>query len=104
MKRAIEAFLSSVPSRLNLAAKAAVMSVDGRIVRITSPAAAASMARSIAAVRESFGERWSDGDVAVLNDPDRGATHVCQLTAVAAIHRKGAIQGWAALRANAIDF
>lgn len=104
MKRAIDALIGSLPSRLNLAAKAALMHRDGRIVGITAPGAAPSMARSIDAVRQFFGASWTDGDVAVLNDPDRGATHVCQLTAVAAIYRAGAIDGWAALRANALDF
>lgn len=103
MKSVIEGFRASIGSRLNLAEKAAVMDGEGQIVGISAPGSAASMGRAVDSTREFFGPRWAEGDVAVLNDPDRGATHVCQLTAVAPIYQRSSIVGWAALRANAFD-
>jgi N-methylhydantoinase B/oxoprolinase/acetone carboxylase alpha subunit len=103
MKSVIESFRASLPFTLNLAAKAAVVGIDGRVLSITEADASASVAASVGAVREFFGERWQTGDVAVLNDPDRGATHVCQLTAVAPINRQGKIAAWGVLRSNIPD-
>ena len=103
MKPAIERFRASLPFTYNLAAKAAVVAADGRVLETTAPGASASIARSVAAVREFFGERWASGDVAVLNDPDRGATHVCQLTAIAPLFRNGKITQWGVMRANLPD-
>jgi N-methylhydantoinase B/oxoprolinase/acetone carboxylase alpha subunit len=102
MKSAIEQFRASLPFTFNLAAKAAVVSNEGRVLSV-SGGCAPSMARSIAAARDFFGERWQAGDVSISNDPDRGATHVCQLTAVAPLYRQDQVIAWGALRSNVVD-
>ena len=103
MKSAIDQFRGSLPFSVNLAAKAAVVSGDGRVRSITDAGAAASLARCVASAREFFGERWQPGDVSISNDPDRGATHVCQLTAVAPLYRQGKLAAWGAMRSNVFD-
>jgi N-methylhydantoinase B/oxoprolinase/acetone carboxylase alpha subunit len=99
MKSVIEQFRASLPFTYNLAPKAAVVSNDDRVVWASDAANAPSMARSVAAAREFFGTRWRAGDVSVSNDPDRGATHVCQLTAVAPLGK----DRWGVMRANLPD-
>ena len=98
MKSVIDQFGASLPFTYNLAAKAAVVSND-RVLWATDAGSAPSMARSVAAAREFFGARWQTGDVCVSNDPDRGATHVCQLTAVAPLRNNT----WGVMRANLPD-
>jgi len=99
MKSVTEKFRASLPFTFNLAARAAIVGADGRVLSTTDPGSAYSMARSVAAARGFFGERWQAGDVSVSNDPDRGATHVCQLTAVTPLHRNA----WGVMRANLPD-
>jgi hypothetical protein len=99
MESVIEQFRASLPFSFNLGAKAAVVANDGRVIWATDPGSAPSLSRSVAAAREFFGERWQAGDVSVSNDPDRGATHVCQLTAVARLSK----DAWGVMRANLPD-
>jgi N-methylhydantoinase B/oxoprolinase/acetone carboxylase alpha subunit len=99
MKSVIEQFGAALPFSFNLAAKAAVVSNDERVLWASEPGSAPSLARSVAAAREFFGTRWQAGDVSVSNDPDRGATHVCQLTAVAPLTS----EAWGVMRANLPD-
>ena len=98
MKSVIDQFRASLPFSFNLAAKAAVVSND-RVLWASDAGCAASMARSVAAARDFFGTRWQMGDVSISNDPDRGATHVCQLTAVAPLRNNT----WGVMRANLPD-
>lgn len=99
MKSVIEQFRASLPFSYNLAAKAAIVSNDDRVLWASDPGSAPSLSRSVAAAREFFGTRWKAGDVSVSNDPDRGATHVCQLTAVAPLKNNT----WGVMRANLPD-
>ena len=98
MKSVIDQFRASLPFSFNLAAKAAVVSND-RVLWASDAGCAASMARSVAAARDFFDTRWQMGDVSISNDPDRGATHVCQLTAVAPLRNST----WGVMRANLPD-
>ena len=99
MKSVIEQFRASLPFSYNLAPKAAIVANDDRVLWASDPGSAPSLSRSVAAAREFFGTRWRPGDVSVSNDPDRGATHVCQLTAVAPLRN----DKWGVMRANLPD-
>jgi N-methylhydantoinase B len=61
-----------------------------------------SMPASVAAVRERLG-KLSEGDVAIVNDPFAGGTHLPDITIVAPICHEGRIIGYAANRAHHAD-
>jgi N-methylhydantoinase B len=61
-----------------------------------------SMPASVAAVRESLGA-LSEGDVAIVNDPFAGGTHLPDITIVAPICHEGGVIGYVANRAHHAD-
>jgi N-methylhydantoinase B len=61
-----------------------------------------SMPASVAAVRERLGAMY-DGDVAIVNDPYAGGTHLPDVTLVSPIHEAGMLVGYAANRAHHAD-
>jgi N-methylhydantoinase B len=61
-----------------------------------------SMPASVAAVRETLGT-LNDGDVAIVNDPFAGGTHLPDITIVSPIYEAGVLLGYAANRAHHAD-
>src|SRR5688572_851621 len=61
-----------------------------------------SMPASVRAVRERLGG-LGDGDVAVVNDPFAGGTHLPDITVVSPVYAGGALVGYAANRAHHAD-
>src|SRR3954465_2066409 len=61
-----------------------------------------SMPESVAAVLRALG-KLEDGDVAIVNDPFAGGTHLPDITIVTPIHHAGALVGYAANRAHHAD-
>src|ERR671916_3287886 len=61
-----------------------------------------SMPASVAAVRERLGA-LADGDVAIVNDPFAGGTHLPDVTVVTPVFHAGALVGYAANRAHHAD-
>ena len=61
-----------------------------------------SMPASVAAVREKLGP-LSEGDVAIVNDPFAGGTHLPDITIVSPICHGGKVVGYAANRAHHAD-
>ncbi len=61
-----------------------------------------SMPASVAAVRERL-RALGEGDVAIVNDPFAGGTHLPDVTIVSPIHHAGALVGYAANRAHHAD-
>ena len=61
-----------------------------------------SMPASVAAVRERLGD-LDDGDIAIVNDPFAGGTHLPDITIVTPIYHGGALVGYAANRAHHAD-
>src|SRR3954470_10964771 len=61
-----------------------------------------SMPASVAAVRERLGA-LHDGDVAIVNDPFAGGTHLPDITLVSPVYSGGTLLGYAANRAHHAD-
>src|SRR5215210_1159790 len=61
-----------------------------------------SMPASVAAVRGRLGP-LGDGDVAIVNDPFAGGTHLPDITVVSPVYARGARVGYAANRAHHAD-
>ena len=61
-----------------------------------------SMPASVRAVRERLGG-LGDGDVAIVNDPFAGGTHLPDITVVSPVYAGGALVGYAANRAHHAD-
>src|SRR3954470_5502229 len=61
-----------------------------------------SMPASVAAVRERLGA-MDEGDVAIVNDPFAGGTHLPDITIVSPIYHDGSLLGYAANRAHHAD-
>src|SRR4051794_2883108 len=61
-----------------------------------------SMPASVAAVRECLGA-LDDGDVAIVNDPFAGGTHLPDITLVSPVYHRGSLLGYAANRAHHAD-
>src|SRR5688572_5577505 len=61
-----------------------------------------SMPASVAAVREKLGE-LREGDVAIVNDPFAGGTHLPDITVVSPVYESGNLIGYAANRAHHAD-
>src|SRR6476646_7533671 len=61
-----------------------------------------SMPASVAAVRKRLGN-LSDGDVAIVNDPFAGGTHLPDITIVSPLCHDGKVIGYAANRAHHAD-
>ena len=61
-----------------------------------------SMPASVQAVREQIGE-LAEGDVAILNDPFAGGTHLPDITVVSPVHHGTSLIGYAANRAHHAD-
>src|SRR5438270_10507456 len=61
-----------------------------------------SMPASVAAVRERLGA-LAEGDVAIVNDPFAGGTHLPDITLVSPVHHNGVLVGYAANRAHHAD-
>src|ERR671917_1186684 len=61
-----------------------------------------SMPASVAAVRERLGA-MDEGDVAIVNDPFAGGTHLPDITIVSPVYHGGAIVGYVANRAHHAD-
>jgi N-methylhydantoinase B len=61
-----------------------------------------SMPASVAAVRARF-PKLDDGDVAIVNDPYAGGTHLPDMTLVSPVYEAGTLIGYAANRAHHAD-
>jgi N-methylhydantoinase B len=61
-----------------------------------------SMPASVAVVRETLGT-LNEGDIAIVNDPFAGGTHLPDITIVAPIYEAGVLLGYAANRAHHAD-
>ena len=61
-----------------------------------------SMPASVAAVRQRLGP-LADGDVAIVNDPFAGGTHLPDITLVSPVYVAGSLVGYAANRAHHAD-
>jgi N-methylhydantoinase B len=61
-----------------------------------------SMPASVEAVLQRLG-RLEEGDVAIVNDPFAGGTHLPDITLVSPVHADGALVGYAANRAHHAD-
>src|SRR4051812_28421468 len=61
-----------------------------------------SMPASVAAVRDRLGV-LADGDVAIVNDPFAGGTHLPDITVVSPVYHAGRLLGYAANRAHHAD-
>jgi len=61
-----------------------------------------SMPASVAAVIDALG-RLEDGDVAIVNDPFAGGTHLPDITVVSPVYHDGELIGYAANRAHHAD-
>ncbi len=103
MKSVIAKLKAGMPGDFNPALKVAVLDADYLIQDISHPDSAFSLKQCAQSVQAFFGDDWREGDAVILNDPNQGATHVSQLTAVAPRFSSGVITGWTVVRANIPD-
>ena len=82
----------------------AIFDADGELLAQAAhiPVHLGSMPASVAAVREQLGE-LADGDVAIVNDPFAGGTHLPDITIVTPVFVEGGLVGYAANRAHHAD-
>lgn len=81
----------------------ALFTPDGRMLAQAAhiPVHLGSMGFAVRGVLEAL--TLHDGDVALLNDPYRGGTHLPDLTVVTPVHATGRLVGYAATRAHHAD-
>jgi N-methylhydantoinase B len=82
----------------------AIFDSDGRLLGQAAhiPVHLGSMPASVAAVRQGLGE-LNEGDVAIVNDPFAGGTHLPDITIVTPVFAAGERVGYAANRAHHAD-
>ena len=96
------AFSANIKERRDFSC--AVFDADGELLAQAAhiPVHLGSMPASVAAVRARLGA-LAEGDVAVVNDPFAGGTHLPDVTLVSPIHAGGVLLGYAANRAHHAD-
>ena len=96
------AFSANIKERRDFSC--AVFGADGELLAQAAhiPVHLGSMPASVAAVRQRLGA-LHEGDVAIVNDPFAGGTHLPDVTLVSPIHHAGALVGYAANRAHHAD-
>jgi N-methylhydantoinase B len=96
------AFSANIKERRDFSC--AVFDADGELLAQAAhiPVHLGSMPASVAAVRERLG-MLGQGDVAIVNDPFAGGTHLPDITIVSPIHESGTLIGYAANRAHHAD-
>jgi N-methylhydantoinase B len=96
------AFSANIKERRDFSC--AVFDASGELLAQAAhiPVHLGSMPASVAAVRAAL-PRLADGDVAVVNDPFAGGTHLPDVTLVSPVYEAGALIGYAANRAHHAD-
>jgi N-methylhydantoinase B len=96
------AFSANIKERRDFSC--AIFDEDGQLLAQAAhiPVHLGSMPASVAAVRERLGV-LADGDVAIVNDPFAGGTHLPDITIVAPICHEGRVIGYVANRAHHAD-
>ncbi|RZL83021.1 MAG: hydantoinase B/oxoprolinase family protein [Rhodococcus sp. (in: high G+C Gram-positive bacteria)] len=84
---------------------AALCDADGRIIAQanTCPVHLGSIPDAMTAVLDEFGDTITDGDVYLLNDPDRGGMHLPDIFAVAPVFTGDELLGFAVTVVNHTD-
>ena len=96
------AFSANIKERRDFSC--AVFDADGQLLAQAAhiPVHLGSMPASVAAVRQRLGN-LNPGDIAIVNDPFAGGTHLPDITIVSPIFHDGALIGYAANRAHHAD-
>src|SRR5438093_5631428 len=96
------AFSANIKERRDFSC--AIFDPDGALLAQAAhiPVHLGSMGDSVRAVLDRLG-KLSDGDVAIVNDPFAGGTHLPDLTIVSPVLHDGAIAGYIANRAHHAD-
>src|SRR3712207_6367274 len=96
------AFSANIKERRDFSC--ALFGPDGELLAQAAhiPVHLGSMPASVAAVRARVGE-LGPGDVAIVNDPFAGGTHLPDITIVSPIFDEGTLLGYAANRAHHAD-
>src|SRR5947209_7255117 len=96
------AFSANIKERRDFSC--AIFDADGDLLAQAAhiPVHLGSMPASVAAVRERLGD-LAEGDVAIVNDPFAGGTHLPDITIVSPICHEGKTIGYAANRAHHAD-
>jgi N-methylhydantoinase B len=96
------AFSANIKERRDFSC--AVFDADGQLLAQAAhiPVHLGSMPASVAAVRERLGA-LDEGDVAIVNDPFAGGTHLPDITLVSPVYGDGELLGYAANRAHHAD-
>lgn len=96
------AFSANIKERRDFSC--AVFDADGELLAQAAhiPVHLGSMPASVAAVRQRLGA-MREGDVAIVNDPFAGGTHLPDITIVSPIYYGGELIGYAANRAHHAD-
>ena len=96
------AFSANIKERRDFSC--AVFNAGGELLAQAAhiPVHLGSMPASVAAVRERLGT-LDDGDVAIVNDPFAGGTHLPDITIVSPVYHDGVLLGYAANRAHHAD-
>jgi N-methylhydantoinase B len=96
------AFSANIKERRDFSC--ALFDADGQLLAQAAhiPVHLGSMPASVAAVRERLGA-LAEGDVAIVNDPFAGGTHLPDVTIVSPVYVDGALAGYAANRAHHAD-
>jgi N-methylhydantoinase B len=82
----------------------ALFDADGELLAQAAhiPVHLGSMPASVAGIRERLGP-LEEGDVAIVNDPFAGGTHLPDITIVSPVYHGGRLVGYAANRAHHAD-
>lgn len=96
------AFSANIKERRDFSC--AVFDASGELLAQAAhiPVHLGSMPASVAAVRERLGD-LTEGDVAIVNDPFAGGTHLPDITIVSPVFHEGTLIGYAANRAHHAD-
>src|SRR5256885_25483 len=96
------AFSANIKERRDFSC--ALFDADGELLAQAAhiPVHLGSMPASVAAVRQRLGT-LADGDVAIVNDPFAGGTHLPDITVVSPVYSGAALLGYAANRAHHAD-
>src|SRR3954468_24146041 len=96
------AFSANIKERRDFSC--ALFDADGELLEQAAhiPVHLGSMPASVAGVRQRLGG-LEEGDVAIVNDPFAGGTHLPDITLVSPVHHGGRLVGYAANRAHHAD-